>query len=202
MSRTGVPNRFRAGGSAAVISATVAAAALSAVPAHAGTATSTTTARASALVVPFSVDSAQLAASASAKTAPGGLADALAQRPTDKPITVVVRDKQGRVVSPEAMRTGVDGPNNVSIGLGWSVYVYLDAGDINWLRGLGYGAATAALCAILTSTIVGAVACAIAAYVVWSIINRPVVLPRGYCQEFKFSYAGALQSTKLVKRSC
>lgn len=91
---------------------------------------------------------------------------------------------------------------NVKVGLGWSIYVYLNQGNINWLRGLGYTAASAALCALLVVTIVGGIACAIAAYIVWTIFNRDVKLPTGYCGEWRFTYSGSFQSFKLVRMSC
>lgn len=92
--------------------------------------------------------------------------------------------------------------SRVSVGLGWYVYIYLNAGNINWLRGLGYTAATGALCALLVETVVGAIACGVAAYIVYTIFYRPTVLPSGYCMEYKFTYAGSYVSRKLVRRSC
>lgn len=88
------------------------------------------------------------------------------------------------------------------MGLGWYVYVYLNAGDINWLRGLGYTAATGALCALLAETVVGAIACGVAAYIVWTIFYRPTKLPKGYCMEYAFTYAGSVHSVKPVRTSC
>src|SRR5438105_517595 len=35
----------------------------------------------------------------------------------------------------------------VTVGAGWSLYLYLNRGDVNWLAGLGYGVVTGALCA-------------------------------------------------------
>lgn len=90
----------------------------------------------------------------------------------------------------------------VAVGAGWYLYVYLNAGNINWLRGLGYAAATAALCALLIETVVGSVACGVAAYIVWTIFYRPTTLPPGYCVEFKFTWAGSPAGAKLVKRNC
>jgi hypothetical protein len=99
----------------------------------------------------------------------------------------------------------VGGPTegtNVSVGLGWYIYVYLDRGDWIWLAGLGYTAATAALCAILVATVVGAVACAVAAYIIGSWVIPKTAPPTGYCREFKFTYWGTFAGTKLVRRSC
>lgn len=90
-----------------------------------------------------------------------------------------------------------------TVGAGWSLYVYLNHGDINWLLGLGYTAASAAICALLVETIAGAVICAVAAYAIWSVIvalKKPY--PAGYCREVKLSYAGNLKGSKWVKRSC
>lgn len=116
-------------------------------------------------------------------------------------VTVEVRDAAGRLVSTKSSSPGTALPQ-VNVGLGWSVYVYLNAGNINWLRGLGYTAATGTLCALLIETVIGAIACGVAAYIVYTIFYQPTVLPAGYCMEYKFSYAGTYQSRKLVKRSC
>jgi len=118
-------------------------------------------------------------------------------------ITVEVRDEKGRLVSdaPSHPSHGTITPQ-VTVGLGWSIYVYLNAGNINWLRTLGYNAASIALCAILVVTVAGAVACGIAAWIVYEIFYHPTVLPTGYCMEYSFSYGGGYQGSKLVKRTC
>lgn len=89
-----------------------------------------------------------------------------------------------------------------SVRLGWYIYMYLDRGDWIFLAGLGYTAATAALCAWLVPTIGGAVACAVAAYVIGYYVINWSAPPYGYCREFKFNYAGTFRGTKLVKRGC
>ena len=90
-----------------------------------------------------------------------------------------------------------------TVGAGWSLYLYLNRGDVNWLYGLGYTAATAALCVWLTPTIIGGVICGVAAYVIWTVIQRWAwQVPSGYCVEAKFSYGGSFQGSKLVKRNC
>lgn len=114
-------------------------------------------------------------------------------------IRVEVRDEVGRIVPPSTL--GHMSPN-IRVGFGWYIYVYLNAADINWLHGLGYTVATAALCAILTTTIVASVACAAAAYIIYTIYYRPITLPPGYCAEFAFNYDGSVRSVKLVRTSC
>lgn len=94
------------------------------------------------------------------------------------------------------------GGPNFTVGLGWYIYVYLNRGDWIYLAGLGAAAATAALCWWLTPTLAGAVACAIAAYIVTFYIIKKSAPARGYCREFKFTYVGTFAGYKTVQRSC
>lgn len=90
---------------------------------------------------------------------------------------------------------------HISVGFGWRIYVYLDRGDWIWLAGLGYTAATSALCAALVSSGVGAVACGIAAYIIGSWVIPRSAPPTGYCRELSFYYWGGYSGSKLVRRS-
>jgi hypothetical protein len=90
----------------------------------------------------------------------------------------------------------------VSVGLGWYIYIYLNRGDWIYLAGLGYTAATAALCAWLLPTIAGAVACAVAAYIIGTWVIKTSAPPAGYCRELKFNYVGIFSGSKLIKRTC
>jgi hypothetical protein len=114
----------------------------------------------------------------------------------------------GREVQPPPGANEPGNPNdpstNFTVGAGWYFYTYLNHGDIWWLRGLGYTAATAAICVWLTPTVVGGVACAVVAYIIWSVIVALASpFPAGKCLEIKynwgsFSYAGS----KWVTRNC
>jgi hypothetical protein len=110
---------------------------------------------------------------------------------------VEIRSERADAVS----NGGLDRPQ-FSVGLGWYTYLYLDRGDWLFLAGLGHTAATAALCAWLARTIGGAVACAVAAYVVGYHVLNWSTPPNGTCRESKFDYAGNSRGTKLVRRSC
>jgi hypothetical protein len=103
---------------------------------------------------------------------------------------------------PAKTHVGSDPQPNLTIGLGWYIYIYLNRGDWLYLAGLGYTAAAAALCAWLTPTIAGAVACAVAAYIIGNYVIKRTAPPRGYCAEFKFNYWGTFAGYKLVQRSC
>lgn len=91
-----------------------------------------------------------------------------------------------------------------TVGAGWYLYLYLNSGDITWLISKGYVAGTAAICALLLPSIGGAVACALAAAVVWDAIqpyagvNKP-----GYCLEVSLWWGTfALHDVKWVQRNC
>ena len=124
---------------------------------------------------------------------------------------VVASIAAGTPMNPAAMpATGVTPAANQTaqplwtIGAGWYFYVYLNSGDINWLRGLGYRAASAAICAWLTPTVVGAVACAVVAYIIWTIVSPlGYVNNPGYCLEVKLNWGSfSLAGVKWVKRNC
>jgi len=113
--------------------------------------------------------------------------------PTAGPVPVQAFLHAGGIVEPY-----------ITIGAGWYLYVYLNSGDINWLLGMGFTAASAALCLALVPTGIGAVACAVVAYVVWSVIqayagvNKP-----GYCLEISMYWGTfALHDVKWVQRNC
>lgn len=89
-----------------------------------------------------------------------------------------------------------------TVGLGWYAYIYLNRSDWLYLAGLGAAGATAALCWWLTPTLGGAIACAVAAYVVTHYILTRSAPPAGYCAEFKFTYAGTFAGYKVLKRNC
>ncbi|MGV1010501.1 MAG: hypothetical protein ACOYBY_18190, partial [Dermatophilaceae bacterium] len=151
------------------------------------------------VAVPLTPNRPALLQTGSGQAAPlQGISLAAAQSAAAQHISIEVRDAQGRLVT---LPKGTASPQ-VSVGLGWYVYIYLNAGNINWLRGLGYTAATGALCALLVETVVGAIACGVAAYIVYTIFYRPTVLPSGYCIEYKFTYGGSFVGSKLVRRSC
>lgn len=111
--------------------------------------------------------------------------------------TVVFRYEPGRTQA-----GGGDVTPQFTVGVGWRVYIYLDRGDWFYLAGLGAAGASAALCWWLTPTLGGAVACAVASYIVVTFILNWTAPPSGYCREFKFTYWGAYDGTKLVRRSC
>ena len=89
-----------------------------------------------------------------------------------------------------------------TVGLGWRVYIYMNRGDWLYLAGLGAAGASAALCWWLTPTLGGAVACAIASYIVVTFLLNWSAPPSGYCREFRFTYGGGYDGTKLVRRGC
>ena len=112
--------------------------------------------------------------------------------------TPVVRTRQATVTGPVGQVCA-----QATVGAGWYLYLYLNRGDVNWLAGLGYAAASAALCAWVAPTIIGGIICGVAAYAIWTVIQRYAwQVPSGYCVQAKFSYAGHLASTSLVRRSC
>jgi hypothetical protein len=88
------------------------------------------------------------------------------------------------------------------IELGWNIYIYLSRGDWFYLAGLGAAAAAGALCWWLTPALGGAIACAIAVYIIsYYVISRSA--PRsGWCARFVFRYWGAFVGYSLVRRSC
>jgi hypothetical protein len=94
------------------------------------------------------------------------------------------------------------GGPNFTVGLGWYIYIYLNRHDWIYLGGLSATAATAALCAWLLPTIGGAIACAVASFIIIDYVMRRTAPARGYCREFKFTYAGTFAGYKTVKRSC
>jgi len=89
-----------------------------------------------------------------------------------------------------------------SVGLGWYQYIYLSHDDWIYLAGLGGAAGAAALCWWLTPTIGGAIACAVASYIVLTYVINRTAPPVGYCGEFRFYYGGGFAGYKLVKRTC
>lgn len=112
----------------------------------------------------------------------------------------------GSLVAVRCEPTG-SSPHGISpqwtVGLGWYSYVYLDRGDWIWLAGLGFTAASAALCFLLTGALGPAVACAVAAYIVGNYVIKRAAPPAGYCAEFKFTYVTLTSAGyKLVKRRC
>ena len=113
---------------------------------------------------------------------------------------LVLRYEPGRP-SPLTVNSAAPSPD-FSVGLGWYIYVYLDRGDWEFLAGLGYAGATAALCAWLTPTIVGAVGCGVIAYVIGYFVIKWSAPSPGYCRELRFTYSGVYVGSKLVKRSC
>jgi hypothetical protein len=90
----------------------------------------------------------------------------------------------------------------VRVGAGWYLYVYLNRGDFHWLLGLGYAAASAALCAILAPTIAGAIACGVVAYIIWSVVESQSPPWYGYCLEIRINWWGTLAGPKWVRRTC
>ena len=90
----------------------------------------------------------------------------------------------------------------ISVGAGWYLYVYLNHGDFQWLLGMGYTAASAVICSILAPTIAGAIACAVVAYIIWSVITSQSPPWYGYCLQVKISWWGSLSGTSWVKRNC
>lgn len=90
----------------------------------------------------------------------------------------------------------------IRVGAGWYLYVYLNRGDFHWLLGLGYAAASAALCSILAPTIAGAIACGVVAYIIWSVVESQSPPWNGYCVEIKINWWGGLAGTKWVHRNC
>lgn len=109
---------------------------------------------------------------------------------------VVVVDEAGNTVTPDLASP------QFSAGLGWYIYLYFTRGEWSWLQGLSYAALSAAVCAWLTPTIGGAIACGVVAYIIYSIVDDYGIPPVGYCKEVKISYAGSLKGVKNVKRSC
>ncbi len=102
----------------------------------------------------------------------------------------------------EVMASGRSG-TEWTVGVGWNIYLYLNRNDIHWLIGLGYAGASAAICAMLVETIIGAVICAGLAYVVWEAINNYAYLvDPGECLELKFGYTGAFKGARVVARNC
>lgn len=106
--------------------------------------------------------------------------------------------------APEALSSGQVVQPYWNVGAGWYLYIYLNSGDISWLISAGYVAATAAICIWLAPTIGPGVACALAAYVVWTAIqpyagvNKP-----GYCLEVSLWWGTfALHDVKWVQRNC
>lgn len=131
-----------------------------------------------------------------------------AEHTTASPVKQLHRGLTGEPVV--AVRRGVTtscAPNqvcaDVSVGAGWYLYLYLNRGNVNWLRGLGYAAASSALCAWVATTVIGGIICGVAAYAIWTVIQRYAhQVPTGYCVEAKFTYGGRLAGSKLVHRNC
>lgn len=90
----------------------------------------------------------------------------------------------------------------VTIGAGWYLYIYLNDGNVSWLLGLGFTAASTALCAVLTPSVLGGIACAAAAYIIWSVINSYRTPHPDECMEIRINWWGSLDGVKYVKRSC
>jgi hypothetical protein len=119
-------------------------------------------------------------------------------------ITVEIRDIDGNLIHPN--NGGGHKPGEVtgqiSVGAGWYLYVYLNQGDYLWLLGLGYTAATAALCVILTPSVLGGVACAVVAYIIWSVITSSPPPAWNACIEVKINWWGTSAGSKFVQRNC
>lgn len=110
----------------------------------------------------------------------------------------VVAVDEGRPATDEGVVTPM-----WTVGVGRGIYLYLNNGDVQWLRGLGFTAASAVICAMVATTVLGGVACAVVAYAVWSVIaayTRPI--PSGRCLEIRLNYTGTLNSSRLVTRNC
>lgn len=90
----------------------------------------------------------------------------------------------------------------VTVGAGWYLYVYLNQGDVTWLLGLGFAAASAALCTILAPTLAGAIACAAVAYIIWSIVTSYQKPAPGQCLEIRINWWGTLSGVSYVNRNC
>jgi hypothetical protein len=85
----------------------------------------------------------------------------------------------------------------VSIGMGWYIYVYLNSNDISKLATAGASGAAGILCGGGWS----GVACAAAAATIVS--DLPTPPPAGYCVELRFVHGTTVPlPPKLVKRSC
>lgn len=75
----------------------------------------------------------------------------------------------------------------------------LTAGEVNWLVGLSYTVASAAVCGALAPTIVGGVICAAAAYSFWSVVQKYTNFPRGACLKVGIRWWGTVHSVKAVR---
>lgn len=85
-----------------------------------------------------------------------------------------------------------------SVGFGWYIYIYLTRSDWIYLAGLGGAVGSAVLCGWLAG-VLGVVACAVAAYIVFTWIGNYTAPPSGWCREFRFTYIGTPAGSKLVR---
>ena len=101
-----------------------------------------------------------------------------------------------------------NGPGDVitpqwKLEFGWNFYLYLNQSNVTWLTGLGYATYAAVLCSWLAPTLIGAVACAGAAYIIWGWLGSWATrLPAGHCLRIVINYAGIPTGVSSVRRSC
>jgi len=115
-----------------------------------------------------------------------------------------VATEQEAALLEQALREGTVLPSTpgtvtpqVSIGLGWYTYVYLNANDISKLATAGASGAAGIICGGGWS----GVACAAAAATIVS--DLPTPPPAGYCVELRFVHGTTVPlPPKVVKRSC
>lgn len=105
-------------------------------------------------------------------------------------------------VDPSAT-SGIKSPGVISpqatVGVGWYIYVYLNAKDVKAL--LTGGAATAASMICSPGGPIASGACATVAGLI--VLNLPTAPPAGYCVETRFSFPNIRHDgAKLVKRTC
>lgn len=74
----------------------------------------------------------------------------------------------------------------LSIGLGWAIYIYVNQSDIDVILTGGGASFGGAICAALGGGIWGAAACATAGGLIANQV--PDALPPGHCAEFAFGY--------------
>jgi hypothetical protein len=124
----------------------------------------------------------------------------------ERHLTTKIADSKGNIVTPPDPGTG--GVSNITAGSGWYLYVYLNRGDYEFLIGLGYAGASAAICGLLAPSVLGGIACAVVATIIWGVITSPTVQSRnraawvGYCLEVRITYVGTLSGYKFVRRNC
>lgn len=86
------------------------------------------------------------------------------------------------------------------VTLGSAVYVYATSSNLQFIATLGFAAATATICGLLTAALPAGIACAVVASAIYFFVQQNRI-PNGRCYEFRFSLVGGGDGVKRVPTS-